>query len=83
LENIAEKLMAEPVKFLSHAKHYAELSAKIGRAELNFFIYLYMSRNADKTEDALVQTRSRSPVQASLDMVIAANYCVYIFAKTF
>jgi hypothetical protein len=59
------------------------LSVKIINAELNFFIYLYLSRTGDKTEDSSVQSGSRAPVQASPDMVIAANCYVFIFGKKF
>jgi hypothetical protein len=57
------------------------LSVKSLKEMLIFFIYLYLSRNADKTEDSLVQSESRGPQQASPDMVIEANYHVHIFSR--
>jgi hypothetical protein len=40
-----------------------------------------LSRNAGETEESVVPSGSRASAQACPDMVIAANYYVYIFAK--
>jgi hypothetical protein len=58
-----------------------KLSVKVNKTKLNFFTCLCLSRNTGKTEDSVVQSGSRAPVQASPDMLIAANYYVYNFAK--
>jgi hypothetical protein len=43
------------------------------------FFCPYLSKNAGKTEESVVQSGS----EASSDMVIAANYYVNIFLKMF
>jgi hypothetical protein len=46
---------------------------KVTKTKLNFFVYLYLSRNAGKTEDFVGQFEKRAPVQAST--ITVHEYC--------
>jgi hypothetical protein len=51
------------------------------KLSVNFFLCLYLSRNAHRIEESVVQSGSRLPVQVNPDLIIAQTILFTYFAK--